>query len=86
MRPRWLAPSPFFGFSLLVGSLLALLGISRPGGLSDVVAVRHWSYPDYTRGVIELARPATTQIVHLGANHKAEMGERLYFYLNLLIF
>ena len=31
-----------------------LAGVDRPPGLVDVKEVRHWSYPDYTRVVIEL--------------------------------
>jgi N-acetylmuramoyl-L-alanine amidase len=42
----------------LVGLLVALAGglagIDRPPSLFDVKDVRHWSYPDYTRVVIEL--------------------------------
>ena len=39
--------------------LLALpgLAVERPPGLGDVVDVRHWSYPDYTRVVVEIDRP-----------------------------
>ena len=45
----------------IAGIVLALcaplaLGVDRPGGLGDVVEVRHWSYPDYTRVVVELDR------------------------------
>ncbi len=32
-----------------------LVGVQRPAGLDDVVEVRHWSYPDYTRVVVELS-------------------------------
>ena len=43
------------------------MGVSRPGGMADVLAVRHWSYPDYTRVVVELSRPVETEEVrHLG--------------------
>jgi N-acetylmuramoyl-L-alanine amidase len=42
--------------ALLVIALAApLLGIDRPPSLLDVTAVRHWSYPDYTRVVVELS-------------------------------
>ncbi len=37
--------------------MLILLGVERPRGLGDVVEVRHWSYPDYTRIVVETTRP-----------------------------
>ena len=36
--------------------LPALLGAERPPGLGDVRDVRTWSYPDYTRVVVELTR------------------------------
>ena len=38
----------------------ALLGVERPGGLGDVEAIRHWSYPSYTRVVVELSGPVMT--------------------------
>ena len=40
--------------ALLVALAAGLLGIERPPNLLDVSAVRHWSYPDYTRVVVEL--------------------------------
>jgi N-acetylmuramoyl-L-alanine amidase len=57
-----------------------LLGAQRPDGLADVVEVRHWSYPDYTRVVVETTRPAKvgTSIQHLAADPKARRPERLY--------
>jgi N-acetylmuramoyl-L-alanine amidase len=55
-----------------------MMGLERPSGLSDVVEVRHWSYPDYTRVVVELTRPVDTEIVHLRENRAANRGERLY--------
>ena len=58
----------------------ALLGAERGPGLGDVTEVRHWSYPDYTRVVIELDRPI--EIKHaprrLPADRKADRPERLY--------
>ena len=41
----------------LVTCATVLCGVERPDGLGDVVEVRHWSYPDYTRVVVELTRP-----------------------------
>ena len=61
---------------------LALLGAKRPGNLGDVVEVRYWSYPDYTRVVVELTRPISSQVRHLPANAKAQRPERLYLDLD----
>jgi N-acetylmuramoyl-L-alanine amidase len=69
------------GRLLLVVLLLAvptLLGVTRPPGLGDVTEVRHWSYDDYTRVVIELDRPVTTEVNRLKADARAERPERLY--------
>jgi N-acetylmuramoyl-L-alanine amidase len=62
---------------LFVTSTL-LLGVTRPAGLSDVIEVRHWSYGDYTRVVVELSRPVSTKVVHLAENRAADKTERLY--------
>jgi N-acetylmuramoyl-L-alanine amidase len=64
--------------ALLVLCALALLGLERPAGLGEVVAVRHWSYPDYTRVVVELDRPVETQVRRLAADLAAGRPERLY--------
>jgi N-acetylmuramoyl-L-alanine amidase len=58
----------------------ALLGIDRPPGLGDVTDVRHWSYPDYTRVVVELDRPVSIKadVRRLPADAKASRPERLY--------
>ena len=53
--------------SLLCLTVFALLGVDRPPGLSDVTEVRHWSYPEYTRVVVELPRTVTTEVKHLPA-------------------
>ncbi len=58
--------------------LVGLLGVNRPAGLGDVVDVRHWSYADYTRVVIELTRPASSEVKHLPANRGAGRPERLF--------
>jgi len=58
---------------------VGLLGAKRPNGLGDVVEVRHWSYPDYTRVVVEFDHPVvTSDVEHLPADHKAGRPERLY--------
>jgi N-acetylmuramoyl-L-alanine amidase len=63
----------------LLGLLLApLLGVQRPGGLGDVVDVRHWSYEDYTRVVVELTRPVETTLHRLPPDPRTRRPERLY--------
>jgi N-acetylmuramoyl-L-alanine amidase len=59
---------------------LLLLGVKRPNGLSDVVEVRHWSYPDYTRVVVETTKAVEvkTSVRHLAADRRAKRPERLY--------
>lgn len=57
---------------------LALLGVKRPAGLGDVIEVRHWSYPDYTRVVVELDRSVHTEVRRLAADPAAGRPERLY--------
>jgi len=63
---------------LLVLAASIALGVSRPRGLADVVEVRHWSYPDYTRVVVELSRAIETEVRHLPPNPAANKSERLY--------
>jgi N-acetylmuramoyl-L-alanine amidase len=72
-RRAWLATC------LLLTPLL--MGVERPAGLGDVKDVRTWSYPDYTRVVVELSRAARLSesgIVRLAANPTAGRPERLY--------
>lgn len=60
---------------------LGLLGAERPEGLGDVREVRTWSYPDYTRVVVELTRPVSlpeNPVVRLGQNQSVKRPERLY--------
>jgi N-acetylmuramoyl-L-alanine amidase len=61
---------------------LGLLGVERPPGLGDVTAVRHWSYPEYTRVVIELDRPVDADVRRLPADPGAGRPERLYLDLD----
>jgi N-acetylmuramoyl-L-alanine amidase len=63
---------------LVAALALGLLGIARPPGLGDVVDVRHWSYPEYTRVVVELSRPVETEVRRLPADRRAGRPERLY--------
>jgi len=62
----------------LAALAVGLLGIERPPGLGDVAAVRHWSYPEYTRVVIELSRAVETRVERLPADATAQRPERLY--------
>lgn len=64
----------------LLFATAALLGVSRPSGLGDVTEVRHWSYPDYTRVVIELDRPVDikSDVHRLHADPEAKLPERIY--------
>jgi len=66
-------------WALLVCGVLSL-GVDRPPGLGDVVEVRHWSYPDYTRVVLELTRPVSLKadVRHLAADAAAKRPPRLY--------
>jgi N-acetylmuramoyl-L-alanine amidase len=63
-------------------ALSVLLGIDRPPGLSDVTEVRHWSYPQYTRVVVELTQPVTSDVKHLAADRAEGRPERLYLDLS----
>ncbi|HEY5657646.1 MAG TPA: N-acetylmuramoyl-L-alanine amidase [Myxococcota bacterium] len=71
--PRWMVLA-------LSAVASALLAVDRPEGLGDVTDVRHWSYPDYTRVVVELDRPVSVKadVRHLPANASAGRPERLY--------
>ncbi len=63
----------------LLGPLaVALLGAGRPPGLADVREVRHWSYPEYTRVVVELTAPSTPELHRLGPDPEAGRPARLY--------
>jgi len=57
-----------------------VVGAQRPAGLGDVVNVRFWSYPDYTRVVVELDRAVDLRgdARRLPADRKASRPERLY--------
>jgi N-acetylmuramoyl-L-alanine amidase len=61
---------------LLISSIA--MGVSRPRGMADVLEVRHWSYPDYTRVVVELSRPVETEVRYLASDPSAKKSERLY--------
>jgi N-acetylmuramoyl-L-alanine amidase len=57
----------------------ALLGVSRPPGLGDVVGVEHWSYPEFSRVVIQISEPATPQMGAAPADPGSGKPARLYF-------
>ena len=67
---------------LVTLAVLPMLGATvRPPGLGDVREVRTWSYPDYTRVVVELSRPVELPsggLVRLPANRSAGRPDRLY--------
>lgn len=67
----------YFVLLLVLISSIAM-GVSRPRGMADVLAVRHWSYPDYTRVVIELSRQVETEVRYLAPDPLAKKSERLY--------
>jgi hypothetical protein len=46
---------------------------------TKVLGVRHWSYPSYTRVVIELTGPVEARLQRLPADAAAGRPERLYF-------
>jgi N-acetylmuramoyl-L-alanine amidase len=63
---------------LLLISAIAM-GVSRPRGMADVLEVRHWSYPNYTRVVVELSESVETgEVHHLAPDPSAKKSERLY--------
>ena len=69
------------GIALLVCALPFLMGVERPPGLGDVREVRTWSYPTYTRVVVELSRDVDlprSGLARLAANSSADRPERLY--------
>jgi N-acetylmuramoyl-L-alanine amidase len=72
LRPRRRRVLPRLLLAVLAASLV---GADRP---SDVRGVQHWSYPEFTRVVIELARPVRTEVERLPADAAAGRPERLY--------
>jgi N-acetylmuramoyl-L-alanine amidase len=73
------------GRRLGIGALLLLVPLlmatKRPDGLGDVREVRTWSYPTYTRVVLELDREVELSeegLVRLGADPRAGRPDRLY--------
>jgi len=58
----------------LATALPLLLGADRP---ADVQRIRTWSYPEFTRVAVEVARPTDTQLKRLSADAGAGRPERL---------
>ncbi|MBK7947660.1 MAG: N-acetylmuramoyl-L-alanine amidase [Deltaproteobacteria bacterium] len=74
-------PDRRWRLALVVLALPFLLAVERPPGLGDVREVRTWSYPSFTRVVVELTRDARIPregLVRLAANTPAGRPERLY--------
>ncbi len=70
-----MTPRRLFALAL---ALCGLLGVERPAGLGDVVEVRHWSYANYTRVVVELTQPVRTVVRELPADRASGRPTRLY--------
>lgn len=65
--------------TLALAALAALLlAVERPPGLGDVAEVRHWSYPDYTRVVVELDRAVRIKKEPTRLPAAAGRPERIY--------
>ncbi len=73
MRTRFLATA------LLACAACALLGAKRPDGLGDVVGIEHWSYPAFSRVVIQLSEPITPVAGALPADPDGDRPARIYF-------
>jgi len=68
---------------LLIGLAPIAFGAARPSGLRDVRAVRHWSYPDFTRVAIELSgEPRDVRLDRLASDPEARRPERIYLDLD----
>lgn len=66
-----------FSLAVALAALPALPARSH-SPTAHVEALRHWSYPQYTRVVIQLDHPIHTDVVHLPSNSRAGKPERLY--------
>jgi N-acetylmuramoyl-L-alanine amidase len=55
-----------------------LMAVNRPSGLGDVADVRYWSYPEYTRVVVELDRAVRTEVKELPPDPGHRRPARLY--------
>jgi N-acetylmuramoyl-L-alanine amidase len=57
----------------------ASLGATRPEGLGDVVDIQHWSYPEFSRVVIQISEPALPTIGEVPADPTGDKPARLFF-------
>ncbi len=57
----------------------ALLGAKRPDGLGDVVGVQHWSYPAFSRVVIQISEPVDAIVGEVPADLGGDRPARLFF-------
>ena len=71
MRRRWAVP-------LLVLLASCALGAKRGPGLGDVTELRHWSYSDYTRVVLELSSEVRIKTPAKVLPAAGDRPERLY--------
>jgi N-acetylmuramoyl-L-alanine amidase len=73
---------PRAALALLVALAAPLAGLDRPPSLCDVKDVRHWSYPDYTRVVIELSGEVALRNTPQLLPPAADRPQRLYLDLD----
>ena len=73
MRSRLVATAAL----VLVAS--ASLGATRPDGLGDVVDIQHWSYPEFSRVVIQISEPALPTVGEVPADPTGDKPARLFF-------
>ena len=73
MRSRLVATAAL----VLVAS--ASLGATRPDGLGDVVDIQHWSYPEFSRVVIQISEPALPTVGEVPADPAGDKPVRLFF-------
>jgi len=57
----------------------ASLGATRPDGLGDVVDIQHWSYPEFSRVVIQISEPALPTVGEVPADPTGDKPARLFF-------
>jgi N-acetylmuramoyl-L-alanine amidase len=63
----------------LVFAAFASLGARRPDGLGDVVDIQHWSYPEFSRVVIQISEPALATVGEVPADPAGDKPARLFF-------
>ena len=68
-----------FATALLALAASGALGVTRPEGLGDVVALQHWSYPTFSRVVIQISEPAEPTIGEAPADPEHNKPMRLFF-------